>query len=547
MALKQLLWLRGKLVLRGFTRSRSVLIGVVLGLLFLAPMALGLAWGIGQGVLRLELPVAENLLRGALLLVGAIWTIGPLLGFQLNEAQDITRLFVYPVPVRKLFLAAVLGGLLDLTALLLQPSLVAVILGAGARNPAGAVVALVAMPLFLFQTLAASQAITLALQGVLQSRKWRDIALLIVPLFWMSWQFGMQTLSRNAVRTDWKALLASPMWEWASLLPPGLAARAVGAGMKGMWPLAIAYLGALGLTTLLTFAISAWVVERAYRGEAVGVPAPVPQERTSRQPRGRERGSASGVIAAIFRKEWALFTRDPYFRLMAMNFVYMLGLGLFMAFRPSRGAEGSAIFSEARSLLAIWMATSLILFQQSILSYNIFGPEANAAQLLFAYPARRRELLIGKNLAGLSAILPLNLAATIVLCTSLKRVELLVVVLPWMLCASVLLTAVGNAVSVMLPYRVNPQGMRARGGNNGSAAYGFASLGVSLAALILYVPVLAAVLVPWYIVSSVWLWLTIPLALAYTAGLYFLSLHLTEGWLLEREARIIEKVARPEG
>ena len=547
MALRQLLWLRWKLTLRGFTRSRSTLIGSIIGLLVLGPYAVMLAGGLGFGLVKLNLTLGENALRGALLLVAGIWTIGPILGFQLNEAQDITRLFVYPVPVRKLFLGAIAGCLLDLTTLLLVPTLLAVIVGAAFHGLAGALIAVIAMPLFLFQTLAASQGVTLALQGVLQSRKWRDVALLIVPLFWMTWQFGMQNIGRSAGKTNWTAFLGSTTWDVLSFLPPGLAARAVGAGMKGLWPLAIAYVGALGLITVATFMISSWLVSKAYEGEAIGVPAPkhspvAPVQRGNSKghpalfPRRAGGTGGEGVVQAVFQKEWYVFTRDPYFRLMAMNFVYMLGFGAFMAF--SRGKNDAADglgFTEARTTMALWLATSLTLFQQSILSYNIFGPEANAATLLFAFPVRRRELLIGKNLANLSALLPLNLAAVIVLCATLKRLDMLPILLPWMLGASVLMTAVGNAVSVMIPYRVSTKGFKA------------ASLGISLAALVLYAPILAAVLVPHFWIGSSWLALTVPLALGYAVGLYFLSLRLTEPWLLEREQEIIARVARPEG
>ncbi|WP_309709290.1 hypothetical protein [Armatimonas sp.] len=560
MALRQLMWLRWKLTQRGFTRSRSTLIGSIIGLVFLGPYALALAGALGYGLFKLNVNLGEHTLRAALLLVAGIWTVGPLLGFQLNEAQDITRLFVYPVPVRKLFLGAIAGCLLDLTTILLLPTLVAVIVGAAFHGVAGALIATIAMPLFLFQTLAASQAVTLALQGVLQSRKWRDMALIIVPLFWMIWQLGMQNIGRDAGKVNWKAFLVSTPWEAVSFLPSGLAARAVGAGMKGMWPLAIAYLGALGLVTVATFTLSAWLVGKAYEGDAVGVPAPKPSS-LNPSSRPREEGKSppspllpglgggaggGGIIGAIFQKEWRVFTRDPYFRLMAMNFVYMLGFGVFMSFNRGKGGDGM-MFSEARTTGALWLATSLTLFQQSILSYNIFGPEANAATLLFAFPTRRRELLIGKNLANLSAILPLNIGATVMLCLVLKRLDMLVLLLPWMICASVLLAAVGNAVSVMIPYRVNTQGLKARQSNSGGVGYAFLSLGISLAALVLYAPVLAAVLVPHFWIGHAWLSVTVPFAILYTVGLYFLSLRLTEPWLLEREPEIIARVARPEG
>lgn len=537
MALKRLFWLRWRLTLRGFTRNKSSLVGSIIGLVVLGPYALALAGGLGYGLVKLDLTLGENALRAALLLLAGIWVVGPLLGFQPNEAQDITRLFVYPVPVRTLFLGAILGCFLELTTLFLLPTLLATVVGAAFHGVGAALVAVPAVSFFLFQTLAASQAVTLALQGVLRSRKWRDVVLLVVPLFWITWQVGVQALSRDAVKTDWRAFLTSPLWEGLSLLPSGLAARAVAAGMKGLWPLAIAYLGALGLVTVATLSLSGWLVGKAYQGEAVGVPAPTASRNKAQGSTRRRLGRARGILGAIVQKEWAIFTRDPYFRLLAMNYLTMLVIGAFSALSRGQGSEGVG------STIALWLATSLGLVQQTRLSYNIFGAEANAAGLLFAYPLRRRVLLLGKNLANLSAILPLNLLATLGLCAALHRTDMLVVLVPWMLCASVVMTAVGNAVSVMLPQRVNPNGLRTRGASGGE---GFLLLGITLAALVLYIPVLAAVLVPTLWIESTWLWLTVPLALGYTGGLYALSLRLTEDWLLEREPEIIAKVARPE-
>jgi len=547
--IRQLLWLRWTLTKRSF-RTKSALVGVILMLFVLAPYSLGFAAGIGFGVWKLPVTDGEHLLRGALLLIAGVWTLGPLLGFQLNEAHDITRLFVFPVPVRQIFIASLLGCLFDLLTLLILPSLLAVVVGAGTHGLGAALVALLVMNLFLAQTLAASQAVTLALQGVLQSRRWRDLALLIVPLFWMAWQFGIQSLGRTAGKTDWKAFLSSPTWEFASFLPPGLAARAVGAAMKGLWPLSVAYIGLLGLFFVVTVAVASWLVGKAHEGEEVGVPAPAPGAQAVRRAgRGRQLSGVPSTTAAVFEKEWRYFTRDPFFRLMGMNFLYMIALGVFMSFVRGGSRSGAEeLAGELQSSLGLWMGSSLLLFQQTFLFYNCFGPEANAAALLFAFPVSRRELLIGKNLAQLSMVVPLNIVSGVLLCLILKRPELLPVQLPWLILAPVLMAAVGNGVSVWLPFRVNTQGLKARQQNTGyGAGYVFLSLGVSLAALVLYVPILAAVLVPYLFVGMGWLALSVPLATAYTLGLYGLSLKVTEPWLLDREAEIIAKVARPEG
>lgn len=546
--IRQLLWLRWTLTKRSF-RSKSALVGIILMLLVLGPYSLGFAGGLGFGLWKLPVAAGEHLLRGALLLIAGVWTLGPLLGFQLNEAHDITRLFVFPVPVRQIFIASLLGCLFDLLTLLILPSLLAAIVGAGTHGVGTALVAVLAMNLFLFQTLAASQAVTLALHGILQSRRWRDIALLIVPLFWMVWQFGMQSIGRTAGKIDWKAFLASPTWEFASFLPPGLAARAVGAAMKGLWPLSIAYVGGLSLILVATVVLAGRLVGKAHEGDEVGVPAPAPGVLQKQRPsRGYRLAGLSPVAGAIFEKEWRYFTRDPFFRLMGMNFLYMIALGVFMSFMRGNNRSGAEeLAGGIQSSMGLWMGSSLLLFQQTLLFYNSFGSEANAAAMLFAFPAPRRDLLIGKNLAQLSVVLPLNLVAGLLLCVVLKRLELLPVLLPWVLFAPVLMAAVGNGVSVWLPFRVNTQGLRARQQNTGyGAGYVFLSLGISLAALVLYAPVLAAVLVPYLFLGNGWLALTVPMAAAYVIGLYILSLKVTLPWLLEREAEIVAKVARPD-
>jgi hypothetical protein len=59
-------------------------------------------------------------------------------------------------------------------------------------------------------------------------------------------------------------------------------------------------------------------------------------------------------------------------------------------------------------------------------------------------------------------------------------------------------------------------------------------------------PVLAALIVPTYWISPLWLAITIPLAVVYATAGYALSLRLTEKALLAREVEISEKLGQAE-
>jgi hypothetical protein len=547
--LKLLFGLKLKLSGRGLARSKTTLIGTILAIVLFLPLSLGVAVGTVLGLSSASPLIAEQGLRAGLLALGAFWVLTPLLGFSLNDSYDITRLFIYPIPLRRLFVGTILGALLDTPTLLLLPGLCGVVIGLAFHGVAPALVALIAVPLFLFQTLALSQAAILATAGILKSRRFRDVALVIVPLFWMSWQVFNQFFWRDAARRiDWRTALQSPVWETISLLPPGLAARAMGAALRGEPLWATALLLALAVVTAATVVVAGWLVAKVYDGEDVGLRAPVdtkPQARERAPARPTADGPLPPVVAAVIRKDIATFTRDPHYRVVAMNLVYLMVFGAFLAFRRGGGAGHSALDSTA----AVGLGSGLVLFQQAFLFANLFGTESGAG-LLFNFPMSRRQLLMGKNIALLLVLIPIDLFLALLLCGLLGRTDLLPALLPWMVLAPVLMASVGNLLSVFFPYKAQGRGFRAK---QPSSGYGFAytllMLGVSLASLALYAPVLAAILIPFFGlwgVASAWSALTVPLAAGYVAVFYGIALRAAEGFLLQREPWIVAKVTRTE-
>jgi hypothetical protein len=559
--LRLLFWLKWTLTLRMYRRSTSALVGVLLALCLLFPIAVGVALACGWVFRTLPAPLGEQALRVVLLLIYGIWLLTPLLGYTLNDSYDITRLFVYPLSVREIFTGAILGSLIDFTVLLALPTLAAALYGF-TTGPAAFLLVAVALGLFLFHTLSISQALLLATSGVLRSRRFRDVLIVAMPLVWITYYVISQALARRAVAVDWRRFLQSPAWEAINLLPPGLAARAAGAAARGDLLASLGFLAGLVAVTVATVYLAGWLVQMAYAGESgagrwalrSGLKVRLrpansgraehdtasPGPRAQRPERRAQRAiGLPPVVEAVLDKEARYLVRDPYFKVAAMNLLYILFVAVFIFLRPG-GREEALRLAPGM----VWGASGMVLLSEMQLLFNIFGPEGSAASVLFSFPGSRRQMLIGKNLALFTALSAVNLFFMLIVAVVAGAVSLFGLLFAWMELALVILVAAGNLVSIWFPSRVAMRGWRQ--GQQSAArgcGYGFLYLGVAAGALALASPILAALLVPTYWIAPAWLALTLPLAVAYAAGIYLLSLRLAEPLLLEREVEIVARLA----
>jgi hypothetical protein len=253
------------------------------------------------------------------------------------------------------------------------------------------------------------------------------------------------------------------------------------------------------------------------------------------------------VVEAMAEKELKYLRRDPFFKITLMNLVYMMIVAIFAFLRGSFRHGGTDFNPAGTSPWGLWGASGLLLWGVTGFVFNTFGTEGGAASALFSFPSDRRQMLVGKNLTILSALLAVNVVFLSVLCAIAGRLTLLAPLLCWTSLALVVLIAIGNLVSVYFPYRVAIRGWRTRQQRaNQGCAYTFLYLGATLAAFVLLLPVLAALLVPLQLVGAGWLALTVPFAALYAGGLYLLSLRLAAPLLLEREFVLIEKLTQTE-
>lgn len=553
--LRLMLWLKWTLTWRGYRRNRMKAVGAVLTLVVFLPLSLGAAFGL-HWVARTIPDLAPALTRAALALVYLVWAVTPLLGFQLNESYDLTKLFTYPLSPRRIFFGSVLGSLLDLPVLLTLPTFV-VLWSLFSPSPLGGLTNGVLLVLFLLHTLALGQAITLALIGFLRSRRFRDMTIILFPLFGLAYYIGQRVFFYQAGPGTFARLLHSPLWRVADWLPPGYAASGLSAASNGDWGIVLMRLGALALACLLTFRAAATVLQTLYLGDRGPSVARAGQARVRTDAAAPSRPAFSSLllflpadVAAVATKEFLYLGREPQYKAMAVQSLYTVVAIAVPLLLPAT-AHGAAV--GALSALGDWLLfgfSATLLLSLMPLLFNLWGGEGAAITVLFSFPTRRRALLLGKNLAHGALLLILNVVGLFLVAALSGRWGALPLALFWTLLAAPLLLAAGNLVSIRFPHRMLVRGQRwSRGGvatagdNSQGCAYAFLYLLAYGATFVALLPAAAAVLLPrllgW---PALWYALTLPLASFYAGALYWILLGQAETWLLAREPEIAARI-----
>jgi hypothetical protein len=553
-SLRLLFWLKWKLLLRGYRRNLSAAVGAIFMLLLFFPFSILVGVFCAEGFRGLVPPNDAHLLRGVLLGIYLLWLLTPVLGYALNDAYDITKLFVYPLSLRQIFTGAVLGSFLDMPVLFVLPTLVAVVIGFTNDGVSFAVI-LAAIGLFLLHTLSLSQGIILASSGILRSRRFRDLVTILVPVLGILWYiFFTQTVSSasNAWRIDWGLFLRSPVWTVLGYLPPGLAAHAIVEAQQGYVATALFYLLLLAGFTVGAIYLAAWILQKIYAGDVLSRPVresgalqstptvPAVQPAASRPILPTLSARLPPVVQAVIDKEVKYLARDPYFKIVLMNLVYMLVVAVLALLNLRRDKH-----LEIMGPAGAWGITTMVLLVEMQVVCNIFGTEGNAATQLFLFPCSRRQIIFGKNLAFFTALSTIHLVYVAILTTLAQALTWFGIIYCWMELALLVCLALGNIASIYFPYRMVMRGLRIR---QQSATRGcgytliyFLILGV---AFVILLPVAAALAVPVFQGDLIWLLLTIPLAILYAGGLYWLSLVQAASLLEQRELEIIAKVSQ---
>ena len=549
--LRLMLWLKWMLTFRGVRASKYRLFNFLLMLVFFVPVAY-VAANVVQDMLESASSLQEQfyIVRDILGVIYALWIVSPLLGFQLNEAYDITKLFVYPVDYRTIFAGSVLGNFLELSFFATVPTFWVIV----RQFSPGFIPALFGTAMliaFMLHTVTLAQALLVTQFGFLKSRKFRDIAIVLVPLIGLSYNLMQRLWIQHMGMLFDGGFANAPGWRFINFIPPGYAAYALLDAAQAQYLPALVYL----LITLVAAAAATFLAVRAIKSLYFGDVGPITAQAARPESIPTDTNATSSVsrflkpeMAAIALKELIYLQRDPQYKVLIVQVFYIVILLALPAIMPQEGMGNS--FGHFRMVGTVGIVT--ILYMLPII-FNIFGNEGAAITTLFSFPTSRRTLLIGKNLAHTSLLLlvdTLSLAISGFMQRGLNDTAIGI----WG-CIALgipILLAVGNCTSIWFPSTGVTRGQRWAKGTLASQGSGAGCLNTTLrfvsfiAATILIIPIAAAIFVPIYFGSDLWLPLTVVGAGCYAAVVYGFVLRRSETWLLEREPEIIERVVPKE-
>lgn len=555
--LRWLFWLRWKMFVRSFTRSTgrvSRIIGTVFLVLFGLPFIGGIAVATYFAYRYLPAPANAEVLFLVLTGVYLLWMVLPLLEFSVNEGLDLSKLALFPLTRAELMTSLVISTLLDVPMIGLLLVFAAVVAGWAFSLPL-ALLALLAMLIFYVQVVGMSQLVLALLMRTLQSRRFRDLSIIIVAVFssscYLFQQFAFRGLGSRGFLNTLNHATISPFLQW---LPPGMAARAIQQASLGNWGMSFVWLAALLVVSVFVLYLWQIVVERGLSSAESGGTQRVRQRRVA-QPVMTQTQSApvglwgrlqSSQIFAIAIKDLKYFRRDPQLQATLFQSIISVVVLIVITFF-NIGGNASGRFSFAGSW-AVMVAPAFALFSLYSLSYNVLGFERQSLTTLFLFPVDPKRILLGKNLViclvGIVEMVLLVLLAAFVS----QGWNLLLPALVIGMAGIGVLLGCGNFTSVLLPQRMRQMRRGFQSSLNMSAEGGCLRAVMSLVALvvtaIVLLPVAAGLALP-VIFQVQWIWFfSIPASLVYGVAFYYVVTALVAPRMLDRAPEILAVTTR---
>ncbi|MBX3060075.1 MAG: hypothetical protein KF770_26765 [Anaerolineae bacterium] len=404
------LWrLRGKLTWRQFGRERGRIVGAAFVVFFFGPMILAAAFGTAVGYRRLPDQWPTALLGAVLTLLWIIWLVFPIVFASINEGADITLLMTYPIRRRTLIASVLLGTLFDYPTYLMLPLFVAIFVGFGLTFSLTAVVVLIALVLSYGHLVMIGQLVGTAVGGLLQSRRLRDVVIIVASTIGGLCYFiniGMQRLIGDFVNELSEEEVAV-MQQWQPLdilqwLPPAATAKAIERSIAGDWLAALAWL--LYSLAWLVLIIWAWykLLLRLTTGEgylAFTRPREEAQQKAQKTEK-RERnwlGWLPDDVAMLVANEFKSIWRVPQRRVGIIQGIFMpvffMG-AFFFSGDASRASFGRGLPSAVGLGLPLY---ALFLFWAN--TQNMLAWEGRGLPTLLLTPTPRERIFWGKGLA----------------------------------------------------------------------------------------------------------------------------------------------------
>ncbi|MGQ9731399.1 MAG: hypothetical protein ACUVX8_09005 [Candidatus Zipacnadales bacterium] len=524
--------LKVRLTLRQARGLWNIIGIILLVLLFVVPLGMTLAAFTFAGLNSLERDRDTELLHLVFGGLWLFWLIFPLIGFSLNQSYDLIKLFIYPLSKRLIFVANLLGCLLDPTLLIVLP-VCGVVLFFYAGSVWGALITTLALFLFVVHTIAFSQAVLWGLMNILRSRRIRDWVILLAPGIALAIYMAPQLLAQGASGPAvFEVLLRWRPSRYLGYTPPGMAVHAIEAADRLAWGPALGYLGAAAGYVLAAIWAGGWVLGQLYVGE-LGAYALDTASVRQRGIGAFVQRCATTPRAVLALKEARYYWREPRLKSMfiAPLFPLIVLFGGVLTHHPIPPAFG------------IGLAAGICLFGFGSLFQNIFGIDREGLRLLFVMPCPREDILIGKNVAAVAVATIATSGAVMVAGLLLHELRFALTCIPFVLPAALVLAAVGNIVSIHFPIRTARRGENPFTSSSGRGCLtGIINMLAFQISVLMASPILWAAALPALLDAPLMYIPMIPAAGLYGIGVYMgLLRYYTAAALEQNEPRILEE------
>lgn len=557
-----LFWLRWKIFVRGFSARGSGRTSRIVGTSSLVVVILGIALVLGviAYIACRFAPAPINIAALFLILTGIfiLWLLLPLLEFSTNEGLDISKLALFPLTRGELMLSLVISTLLDVPTAGLFLVLGAIVAAWATSIPLG-LLAFLAMLIFYIQLVAVSQLILALLQRVLQSRRFRDVSVILVVLLSSS-GYICQLVARSMINQGTiNGLMNTAYVSYLQWLPPGMAARSIQQAAAGNWAQSFVWLLALALIDLCFLFFWQMIVERGLTR---------PESAASARTKSQKKNSAAqidvsdtesntliarflpGPVRAMVVKDLKYFWRDPQIKaIFIQTMVSMLFLIIYFSITIFNTTGHSS--EQTLSAITPWIVPIVpvfLLFTLYSLAYNSLGFERQGITTLFLFPIDPKYILWGKNIAvmvvGVVEIFIFVIVASIVTHNWQYTAPALVIGLSGL----GIILGIGNFTTVFLPQkmRMARRGFQTRANMSaeGGCLRTIMSLAATLTMLVLLIPVAAAVFLP-LILHLQWIWiLSLPISLIYGGVFYTIVTNLVAPRIVAKAPEIAAIVGK---
>lgn len=552
--IRWLFWLRWKLFLRSFSRDRGRIISTIFLIVFGLPFFAGIAVGTFFAYRYLPPPANVEILFLVLTGVYLVWLTLPLLEFTVNEGLDVSKLTLFPLTRPELMVSLLFSTLLDIPMLGLILVFIAVVVGWAISVPV-ALLTILAMLIFYVQVVGMSQLVLALLMRTLQSRRFRDLTIILLALFSASCYLFQQVALRAIGNRDIVANLQNANFSlYLQWLPPGMTARAISQAVLGDWGASSVWLGASLVASILVLYLWQLVLERSLSTPEVGGATRTRRHRAMPGVGAVSLPSSSQATSvsvwqrilptqtlAITLKECKYFWRDP--QLKALLFQSLIYIIVFIIV-PLFNSTGSGV---SWGVLTFTVPLS-IFFSVFVLSYNSLGMERQSLTTLFLFPINPKRILWGKNLP----VAIIGIVELLVLIPGIaflsQNWNFVLPVLAVGLAGIGVVLGCGNFSSVFLPQRMRlmQRGVQATGSSPGSSGFlrALLSIGMMLVTAIVLVPVVLALFLPSFW-NMQWLWfVSIPASLVYGILFYQVVTRLVAARMLRRVPEILAVTTR---